>query len=478
MMRAVVWRLALILVLPFATWQPTKAAASSGVTWHWLNPLPQGNNLQGVACTAHSTCYAVGNFGAILVTRDNGTTWTALPSGTKRALSAVACPGAASCYAVGPYGAILVTHDAGHTWTLHKERRIYLLARISCPGLQTCYVLGSDMTHQCHVPGCTTHGQDIVLLVTRNGGTSWRRINAGGVDSVNDIACPGLKRCISTGYGGGTILLTTNGGRTWRRRGSLAKNMYLQAITCASDGVCHAVGISSVSNGRNTGLFLTTTDGGRTWQSSTAIPPRTGVAQYEGIACPAARVCYVTGFHGTVLFTRDGGQQWRVMRVDSLEDLGGLACAGILVCHVLGPSSAILSTTDGGRDWHDYTRGTKDELVAITCPTSTDCRALAPSGLLLVTDNGGRTWTSRPSLLHSNLGFPLPGLACHDCSHLLRGRREGHDRPDRGSGYDLADALPSVLAHRARPGRYRLPQRLGLLYRGLGLPGCRLLRSR
>jgi len=147
-------------------------------------------------------------------------------------------------------------------------------------------------------------------------------------------------------------------------------------------------------------------------QSSTAIPPRTGVAQYEGIACPAARVCYVTGFHGTVLFTRDGGQQWRVMRVDSLEDLGGLACAGILVCHVLGPSSAILSTTDGGRDWHDYTRGTKDELVAITCPTSTDCRAMAPSGLLLVTDNGGRTWTSRPSLLHSNLGFPLPGLAC------------------------------------------------------------------
>jgi photosystem II stability/assembly factor-like uncharacterized protein len=413
MMRTILSRLALLLPLLLIGGAPETEAATApaSATWHWINPVPQGNNLQGVTCAVRFTCYAVGNFGTILVTHDNGATWDPLASGTTRALSTIACPSPTVCYTVGPYGTILSTHDAGRTWALHQQRGAYQLDRISCPDRRICYALGNDANYQCHVPGCAMHGQNIVLLVTRDGGAHWRRINAGKTGTLIDIACPGRNRCITIGDGG-TILLMTNGGRTWARRGSLATNVYLQAIACAGTRACYAVGFTVPRHGRNSGVFLTTADSGRTWHESTAIPPRTGVAEYGGIACPAAGTCYVRGFHGTVLITHDSGRHWRSLTVDTPDQPAGIACAGIQVCHVLGASSVILSTTNGGQTWHEYPRGTKESLAAVTCPTVRKCRALAPSGLLLVTGNGGQTWTSRSSPLRSNQGFPLPGLTC------------------------------------------------------------------
>lgn len=54
----------------------TGAADTPGGTWHWLNPLPQGPTTEGLARAGDSVCYAEGNHGTILVTHNDGASWT------------------------------------------------------------------------------------------------------------------------------------------------------------------------------------------------------------------------------------------------------------------------------------------------------------------------------------------------------------------------------------------------------------------
>jgi hypothetical protein len=57
--------------------------------WTWQNPLPQGNNLDGVQFVDSNTAFAVGNSGTIIKTTDKGVTWTQLNSGAYQDLSGV-----------------------------------------------------------------------------------------------------------------------------------------------------------------------------------------------------------------------------------------------------------------------------------------------------------------------------------------------------------------------------------------------------
>jgi len=412
--RAILLPLVLILAgaLPIhARVSRTTTRAATPPVWRWVNPLPQGNPIRGIACAGAGACYAVGAYGTILVTRDAGVSWVPLQSSTRRDLLAIACPGPTSCYAAGAAGTILVTHDAGRTWSTHAAPPVDELARVSCPTERTCYVLGQDVSRACHVPGCTVQGQGNVLLVTRDGGATWRRRATGPVDYLTRIACPKGQWCILTATGGGVILVTEDGGRTWQQRGSLAREVYLQALTCPSVSVCYALGVTAVAHGANTGLYVTTRDRGLTWSSSAAIPPRAGVVEYGGIACPTIAVCYVTAYGGAVLLTRDSGRHWRTVVSPAGTDPGDVACSSVQACHVLGLASAILSTYDAGTTWRDSTRGPQDTLSAIACPGASTCRALAARGLLLTIHTARVGWHSTTMPLAASPGSP-PGLAC------------------------------------------------------------------
>src|SRR4029079_11637283 len=83
----------------------------------WLNPLPQGNQLQGVWGSSATDVYAVGQHGTILHSSDHGASWQPQVSGTLETLNAVWGTGASDVYAVGSHGTILETTDGGRTWT-------------------------------------------------------------------------------------------------------------------------------------------------------------------------------------------------------------------------------------------------------------------------------------------------------------------------------------------------------------------------
>src|SRR5437016_12727812 len=90
----------------------SKATGGSS-SWHWQNPLPQGNNLRGASFVDADTGTVVGEYGTIVRTTDGGNSWTVQVSGTTQALWAVSFMDTNNGTAVGGGGAIGRTTTSG-----------------------------------------------------------------------------------------------------------------------------------------------------------------------------------------------------------------------------------------------------------------------------------------------------------------------------------------------------------------------------
>ena len=84
--------------------------------WVWQNPLPQGNNLNGVKVFNDGSIIAVGNLGTVIRTKDKGKTWDSLNVNTNRNLNSMFFIDNNTGWIVGDSGLILKTTDKGNTW--------------------------------------------------------------------------------------------------------------------------------------------------------------------------------------------------------------------------------------------------------------------------------------------------------------------------------------------------------------------------
>lgn len=144
--------------------------------WHWRNPLPQGNNLNGVAF-GNGTFVSVGDIGSIL-TSTNGTNWNvAAPKGTtlNRVIYADG-----QFVAVGSSGAILTSPD-GVNWTQQQTPTSASLLSIAYGN--SLFAVG---------------GAGGTLLVSSNA-LQWNLVSAGTTNDYNWIA-----------FGDGTFTLPTS----------------------------------------------------------------------------------------------------------------------------------------------------------------------------------------------------------------------------------------------------------------------------
>src|SRR5436309_281526 len=91
-------------------------AQGGASSWHWQNPLPQGNNLRGASFVDANTGTVVGEHGTIVRTTDGGNSWTIQASGTTQTLWAVSFTDVTNGTAVGEGGTILRTTDGGDHW--------------------------------------------------------------------------------------------------------------------------------------------------------------------------------------------------------------------------------------------------------------------------------------------------------------------------------------------------------------------------
>lgn len=179
----------------FRVWQHYNLAATDTHTnanlWG-IQPMPDGEN-----------CWAVGDRGTIVRTRDTGATWEVQPSGTSaRLLDVFFLDDGQRGWAVGEQGVILRTHDGGERWTQISPATDDSLVRIRfLEDAQRGWAVGENGT----------------ILHSDDGGQRWVRQSTGTGAHLADVQMmPDGKRGSAVGAQA-TILTTQDGGVHWQR---------------------------------------------------------------------------------------------------------------------------------------------------------------------------------------------------------------------------------------------------------------------
>jgi photosystem II stability/assembly factor-like uncharacterized protein len=151
--------------------------------------------------------------------------------------------------AVGEHGHILISADEGQTWTQSRVPTRVLLTGVSF----------SDPTHGWAV------GHDGVILATTDGGVTWHHQDAGDqlntiyldvrfLDNVHGIAVGAYGKYVST----------SDGGRTWAPGKPIDDEVHFNRLTVSPDN-------STLYLAGESGLLLTSADRGAAW-SRIAVP--------------------------------------------------------------------------------------------------------------------------------------------------------------------------------------------------------------
>jgi photosystem II stability/assembly factor-like uncharacterized protein len=238
-------------------------SSDGGATWN-AHSIPTNNTtLLGVSCpSGTTTCVAVGVIpdeagplnGAIVVSNNNGVTWsapsTSFPLG---ALGGVSCANGSFCVAVGAQ--ILVTSDAGQTWTRQfVSGGTGVLRTVSCGSPTTCVAIGANPI------GATHNSESGHEIQTKNGGTNWSDASLpAGSWLVNALACPDASDCVLSGPSpnatGTPAWTSSDGGSTWAATALPSAVSAVSSVSCVTATLCVYVGLagSSPTSGTSAG---------------------------------------------------------------------------------------------------------------------------------------------------------------------------------------------------------------------------------
>jgi photosystem II stability/assembly factor-like uncharacterized protein len=169
-------------------------------------------NLRAIACRGDREAWVVGDDGTLLATGDAGVTWRAVDSGVKSALRAVALPARNYVFVAGDQGVLRLSRSGGLdwqtiqappvTWTAISARSDGRLALLSTAGgqlyrLDAASGLLSEVatiTGALHSAvmardgsGGVAVGDGGALLVSRDGGNTWRPRASGTTRALRDV---------------------------------------------------------------------------------------------------------------------------------------------------------------------------------------------------------------------------------------------------------------------------------------------------
>ncbi|MBA4313082.1 MAG: hypothetical protein C0417_10685 [Chlorobiaceae bacterium] len=344
-------------------------------SWQWVNPLPQGNILNGVWAVNADTAYAVGDYSTILKTTNGGATWQVIPNaaGMIEPLFAVQFITGSIGYAAGESGRILKTTDAGTTWFPQNTpvfRDIYALAFSSS---QTGWAVGSQG----------------LILQTSDGGLNWIQQSSGVTTTLYGAQALSATNGFAVGTNG-TILSTTNGGITWTSQVSgTVQNVY--SVNFVNSSIGYACG--------SFGLMLKTTNGGINW-----IPQASSVDfSLYTMQFTSSLNGWAIGSYGVIVKTTNGGFTWFEQTSPTSNDIFGARFVNSSIGWGVGDFGTIMKTTDGGTTWSMQSTGVKSLLTAIHFPSGTNGIAVGEEGAIIRSGDGGRTWMESSSGVYQSL---------------------------------------------------------------------------
>jgi len=254
-----------LLVLPWATFAADERTCT----------------MRDAALPTNSITYVLCEEGLLLVTNNEGATWSQRKIPDAEGLRAVAFADENRGLAIGLSGVIVATADGGKTWQKRQSGTTENLTDIQ--------MLGDD--------GWIS-GFDGVLLHTADGGKIWSKQDTGVTLSLETLYFLDAQNGWAAGWAG-LVMHTTDGGRKWHVVKIPGATWSLTSI--AFQDAKHGW-ISGFA-----GQLFRTKDGGATWEAK--------ASGYSGwltsVAFDAANRGWVTTDDG-FLMSADGGETWKL----------------------------------------------------------------------------------------------------------------------------------------------------------------------
>ncbi len=255
---------------------------------------------------------AVGEYGNILYSDDQGVSWRQAQVPVQVMLTAVHFPSALKGWAVGHDAVILHSEDGGETW--HKQLDGWQTGHILLAGAQVWLTRVEAQLE------ALQGSDDEALLLQRDAAgmaldEAEREIEMGPNRPFLDVWFADEQH----GYAIGAFnyfFVTADGGRTWQDGSARVPNpefLHLYSI--------HPIAEQTLLMAGEFGLLLRSRDGGVNWEQLELGYPGSlfTVAGGYGDA-------WVAGLRGNVFYSADGGDNWRHVALDTEASLLG-GCA-------------------------------------------------------------------------------------------------------------------------------------------------------
>jgi photosystem II stability/assembly factor-like uncharacterized protein len=431
-----------------------KANAQNFTDFTWQYPQYAGHSLNEVKHVSGQTFIAVGDQGMMLMSYDNGQTWSMKQQQTLKNFKAIwvrnsddilvagsfdnsglelyrtinggatwnltysnnsvsandmQFPTDSIGYIVGNIGKVLRTEDAGNTWADVSNSSIN-------GSLQSVWFISPDT-------GFAGRSSTFGMYKTTNGGLTWNQNF--GYYFTNCYAMHFLNDTLGfAGAFGNAIFRTTNAGENWSQQSYPQLSEYIRSFDFADS--LRGMAVAG-------GYIYRTINGGTTWSSTfytgnlrggalsedghavvtnltggvkignnygasfTEANPQAGISTFRRVRMLNNTQGWVGGDEGKILKTSNGGESWQLQTAapyyDYITDMAVLSASKVLVCNDDGQ---IVSTSNGGSTFTTQTLDVSGPLNAMHFPTSSVGYVCGNTGKLWKTSNGGTSFSAIP----------------------------------------------------------------------------------
>ena len=233
---------------------------------------------------------------------------------------------------VGERGHILISTNDGASWTQAEVPTRVLLTAVHMHDERTGWVVGHDA----------------VILRTVDGGDTWSVVHRAPEEELPLLDV--WFRDERTGFAVGAygyFLATDDGGETWTPRSVSEDDFHLNALipVAADDTGTQPSSSRRLYIAAEAGVVYRSDDGGTTWRE---LPSPYAGSWFGGIALDEDRVL-LTGLRGHLFRSGDGGETWTQLATDTQALLTGAARLPSGAIVVTGLEGSVLTSRDEGR---------------------------------------------------------------------------------------------------------------------------------